>query len=143
MGQRMSIRTIVIALAVGLAGCGSSSHRTTSTRGAATATPAPATGTLVATLTTPPGHTPAANKVWPITVTARDPSGHAVRARLHYEFLYGGAVVARRSNFSFSGRFHDNLSWPAQAVGLPLTLRAVVTSAIGTKNLDYPVTVTR
>ena len=62
-------------------------------------------------------------------------------ATIVYEYLYGGAVVAHRSHYTFTGHFHDTLRWPSSAVGYPLTFRAVVTSGGATVNLDYPVQV--
>jgi hypothetical protein len=62
---------------------------------------------------------------------------------VRYQFLLAGRVVARRSRYTFRGRFHDVVTWPADSIAVPLTFRAVVTTALGTRNLDYPVVVTR
>lgn len=139
MGSGIRAIALALATAVSIAGCGSSSKKPAST---ATRPNAAGSGNLVATLAAP-NHTPKVGKPWVISVTAHDAAGHPVRAHVQYLFLFNGAVVARRSNYTFSGSFHDNIQWPAQAIGLPLTFRALVTSAIGTKALDYPVTVSR
>ena len=97
-------------------------------------------GTLTATMLAGT-HTPKVNVLWPIHVTALQ-SGQPAKATIVYEYLYGGAVVAHRSHYTFTGHFKDTLKWPASAVGYPLTFRAVITSAGATVNLDYPVQVT-
>ncbi len=159
---RPAVRTVqsraLALLAIGalaLAGCGSSSSSTSTSSAASTptaSTPAttaqqPATpgavtassGALTATLIAS-GHSPKVNAAWPIHVTATE-SGQPASATIVYEYLYGGAVVAHRSHYTFTGHFTDTLRWPASAVGYPLTFRAVITSAGATVNLDYPVQV--
>jgi len=91
------------------------------------------------------GHHPKANKRWPITVTARTYSRRALSGHIRYEFLHGGQVVARRSNYRFRhGRFHDkSFTWPARAAGISLTLRVVVSTRLGTVRLSYNVVVRR
>lgn len=110
--------------------------------GAAAVVPAQAAGRLVANLQAS-GHHPRVNQPWPIRITARTPNGKAVQANVRYSFLFNGQVVARRSNYRFRGTFHDNLTWPASALGHRLTFRAVVTSRVGNQNLDYWVQVRR
>lgn len=99
---------------------------------------------FAATLTVPGGHRPKANKAWPIIVTARTWSRKPLSGRIRYEFLFGGAVVARRSNYAFrNGRFRDTIVWPARSVGMRLTFRVVVRTSIGTVRLPYAVVVRR
>jgi hypothetical protein len=62
---------------------------------------------------------------------------------VHYQFLFAGSVVARRSHYRFRGMLHDTIRWPARSVGVPLTFRAVVSTALGTRKVDYPIQVTR
>lgn len=127
----MRTRAAAIVAALALAACGSSSHP----RSTAAARPP---NRLVATFRAP-GHSPRANVSWPVTVTARDPSGSPVHAHVRYAFLFGGVVVARRSNYAIDGVFHDTIVWPPDSVGRSLTLRVIVSSAIGTRAMDYPV----
>lgn len=87
-------------------------------------------------------HHPRVNAHWPISFVVAD-NGKPAQAEVAYEYLFGGAVVAHRSHYRFSGHFHDVFQWPASAVGYPLTFRAVITSAGTTLNLDYPVQVER
>lgn len=112
--------------------------------GATVLVPATATGsgTLVARLHAPTHH-PKANRAWPIRITAATPAGAPVRAEVRYQYLFNGKVVARRSHYRFRGTFRDTITWPPTAVGYRLTFRAVVTSAIGARNLDYWVEVRR
>jgi hypothetical protein len=87
-------------------------------------------------------HHPLVERPWPIrfTVTA---GGHATRASVSYEYLFGDQVVAHRSHYTFTGSFSDIFKWPSSAVGYPLTFRAVIVSNGATINLDYPVQVGR
>jgi hypothetical protein len=74
------------------------------------------------------------------TVTA---GGRPAHATVEYQFLLAGQVVARRSHYAFTGRFHDTIEWPSAAVGYPLTLRSVIRSGGATLELDYSVKVQR
>ncbi|MGZ6588156.1 MAG: hypothetical protein ACXVHX_28160 [Solirubrobacteraceae bacterium] len=79
-----------------------------------------------------PDHHPKVGRPWPIDITATR-RGRGVSGRVRYEYLYQGNVVAHRSNYRFRGHFHDTLDWPASAVGLRLTFRAVVSTRYGTR----------
>lgn len=88
------------------------------------------------------GHHPRVNKPWPVSFTVTQ-AGRPARARVRYEYLFAGQVVAHRSNYGFTGSFHDIFTWPASALGYPLTFRAVITSGKATLSLDYRVQVIR
>jgi hypothetical protein len=88
------------------------------------------------------GHHPRVGRRWPVAILVSS-NGRPVRAEVEYEYLFGGAVVAHRSHYRFTGGFHDTFEWPASAVGYPLTFRAVVRSGATTLSLDYPVQVER
>jgi hypothetical protein len=90
-----------------------------------------------------PTHHPAAGAPWPIAIRALGPGGRPLRAEVRYQFLFAGSVVARRSHHRFNGTFRDTLRWPARSLGVPLTFRAVVTTPLGTRRLDYAVRVRR
>lgn len=100
-----------------------------------------ASGGIVATLHAGT-HKPRVNANWTISFAVRA-NGKAAKATVEYEYLFGGAVVARRSHYSFTGSFHDVFNWPSSAVGYPLTFRAAIKSEGATLNLDYPVQVVR
>lgn len=131
--------TLAVAVAIALGGVGASCG---GSGGSATTAPeakAPApTVTLHATT-----HRPTVGRPWPIVIRAHDQAGRPLRAQVRYQYLFGGAVVARRSHYRFRGTFRDSFHWPARAVGVPLTFRAVVTTPLGTRKLDYDVRVRR
>jgi hypothetical protein len=85
-------------------------------------------------------HHPRVNRAWPIRFTVTD-AGRPARASVSYEYLFGGQVVARRSHYTFTGRFADIFRWPSSAAGYPLTFRAVIVAGGQTIDLDYPVQV--
>lgn len=90
-----------------------------------------------------PTHRPDVGEPWPIAIRAFDQAGRPLAAEVRYQYLFGGAVVARRSHYRFRGTFHDRFRWPARSAGIPLTFRAVVTTPLGTRRLDYDVRVRR
>ncbi len=158
-------RTIAFALAATAAlagaGCGGSSKpaasRTASAPAPGDATTAPAqaphasagaassvaltAGGVTATLHAGT-HRPRVGAPWPLRFTVTK-GGAPARASVSYEYMLAGQVVARRSHYTFTGHFSDSFTWPASAVGYPLTLRAVIVAAGATLKLDYPVQVHR
>jgi hypothetical protein len=85
--------------------------------------------------------------VWPIRVTARH-RGHAINGgKVSYQFLFSGQIVACRTvlppykPYFRHGVFRDRIEWPEQSVGYPLTIRIVIRTRWGTRNLDYRVVV--
>ena|ERR1700739_3558523 len=87
-------------------------------------------------------HNPKVNKPWPLKFTVTK-GGKGVKASVSYEYLYGGKVVAKRSHYTFTGHFSDTFYWPADAVGEPLTFRAVITSGKALIYLDYAIKVVK
>lgn len=132
MTLRALTTSIGLVLVLSLAGCGGGSS-------SGTTSPPPKPKPTV-TLTAPT-HTPRAGAPWPIVIRAYGPGGQPLRAEVVYEYLFAGQVVAHRSHYRFRGTFHDVISWPARSQGIPLTFRAVVTTPLGIRNLDYPVRV--
>jgi hypothetical protein len=130
----------------------------------APAAPAGAAAPFVATLKAGTHH-PTANRLWPITVTARTRLGKALRATATYQFIFNRQVVAtrypsphadprsacsragtcRHSPYPFRGTLRDRtFTWPARAAGIDLTFRVVVSvKGKGRVNLDYSVRVRR
>lgn len=102
-----------------------------------------------------PNHHPTAGKLWWITVSARSPSGRAMRASAYYQFLYNGQVVSKqypnphslrhapRRPYSFTGRYRDSILWPKRSIGIPLTFRVVIRVGRTTKHVDWKVKVRR
>ncbi|TML31814.1 MAG: hypothetical protein E6G30_00345 [Actinobacteria bacterium] len=126
------------ALALAAAGCGGGGG--SKTHAAATTASRPVAPPFGATLTAP-GHNPRADRPWPVVVTATANDGRPLPAVVHYQFLFAGRVVAERSTYRFRGRFRDVVTWPRRSIGIPLTFRAAITTKLGKRNLDYPVTV--
>ena len=101
-------------------------------------------GPLSATLK-PSTHTPKINTNWRLTVTATLNGKPAAHASAAYEFLFGGVPVGgtqypfRNPHYTFTGHFSDYLTFPAAAVGQPLTLRVVVKAGGHTVNLPWSI----
>lgn len=92
-------------------------------------------------------HRPKEKRNWWVTVTASY-GGKAVRARAFYQFLFQGQLVNTQyvnghRNFTFVGHYRDNLNFPPNAVGYPLTVRVLVSAHGRTVYLPYAVQVTR
>lgn len=87
-------------------------------------------------------HAPRVNAAWPISFSVGR-AGTPVRATLTYEYMFGGAVVAKRPHRPFAGHVADVFRWPASSVGYPLTFRAVLVAEGTTFYLDYRVKVAR
>jgi hypothetical protein len=87
-------------------------------------------------------HHPRVNRPWYLKFTVTR-GGHAVKAGVSYEYLFGGHVVAKRSHYNFTGSFSDTFRFPSSAVGYPLTFRAVIVSGKAKINLDYAVQVSK
>ncbi|MBV8954076.1 MAG: hypothetical protein JO153_18520 [Solirubrobacterales bacterium] len=91
-------------------------------------------------------HAPKVGQEWRYTVRATDASGRPLTGTVETEFALGGQVVGRETPATHPlrhGVLHDSIQFPAQAVGYPLALRAVVRSTAGTVAVDWRVTVSR
>jgi hypothetical protein len=161
--ERLRTRTplvgaIVVALV--LAGCGGSKSKSTTTTSASHSATTPSTSASsqkssgVASVTTGPvrgsltgpNHAPTAGQGWPYSVKVMDAGGKPLSGMVDIEFLFGGQVVGRDTPPTHpvkNGTWHDVLTFPAQAIGEPLMLQAVVHTSAGTITLDWPVTVKR
>jgi hypothetical protein len=154
-------------LSVGFAGCGGSGSKTSSTS-STTATSSQSespTTTTSPTSTTSSGsggasvrtgpvhgrlagenHAPKVNQTWRYSVTVTDASGHPLAGTVDIEFTFGGQVVGHDTPPTHpvvDGRWHDSLKFPAQAVGEPLSVQAVVHTRLGSITLDWPIEVTQ
>ena len=70
--------------------------------------------------------------------------GQPLSGTVDIEFVFGGQVVGRDTpptHTVVNGGWHDTLKFPATAVGMPLTFRAVVHTRLASVTLDWPVTV--
>lgn len=136
-GRIVATLGVGVAIALSASSCGGGSDQTQSAT--ETTEPSPSANISLSAL----GHRPVAGRPWPLVIRAYDAGGQPLAAEVRYQYLFGGAVVARRSHYRFRGTFHDRFTWPERAAGLPLTFRAVVTTPLGTRRLDYPVQVQR
>jgi hypothetical protein len=85
-------------------------------------------------------HTPVVNKRWPIELTIT--KGHQkLSGSVRYQWLFEGAVVRTQPQhgaYRFKrGVYQDQLLFPAQSVGEPLTLRFLVKTRYGTEHVDW------
>jgi hypothetical protein len=91
-------------------------------------------------------HSPKVNKLWHYSVLATNASRQGLSGTVESEFVFGGQVVGRESPPSHrltNGRLDDKITFPAQAVGIPLTFQVVVHTRHGSVTLDWPVKVKR
>ena len=155
LARAAALAASLLALTVGLAACGGSSSSTTTRTSATTNT----TGTQTAasqggtsSVTTGPvhgalianDHAPRVGKLWPYSVHVTDAAGRPLNGTVDIEFVFAGQVVGRDTPPTHPvrhGLWHDKLTFPAPAVGEPLTFRAVVHTTLGTITLDWPVKV--
>lgn len=89
-------------------------------------------------------HAPKVNHSWGYSVVVTDAHGHPLNGAVEIEFAFGGQVVGHdtpRSHPVVGGRWHDTLKFPADAVGEPLSLQAVVHTPLGSITLDWPIEV--
>ena len=154
-------------LSTGLAGCGGSSSGSASSTAASTSTSTTATtATTVTTVTSSTqsqgaasvtsgsvrgalrgeNHAPKVKQSWRYSVAVSDAAGHPLSGTVDIEFAFAGQVVGRDTPPTHpvvDGHWHDTIEFPADAIGMPLSLQAVVHTRLGSITLDWPVTVSR
>ena len=92
---------------------------------------------------TAPNHTPTVGKSWPYSVRVTDAAGHPLSGTVRIQFTFGGQVVGTDHppvHPVRNGVWHDNLTFPKEATGEPVTLQAVVRASPGSVTLNWPVT---
>lgn len=103
---------------------------------------APAASAAGATFTVKahfPNHTPIAGKHWPVTLDVTK-GATKLSGSVRYEFEFDGSVVSHQPGHRFTdGVYKDEMTFPADAVGQPLTLVVLVTTKDGTKSVDWAV----
>lgn len=85
-------------------------------------------------------HRPTAGKRWPIELVVTH--GHRrLSGTVRYQFMFAGVVVRTQPQhgaFRFRhGVYRDQLIFPRQSVGQPLTLRFLVRTRYGTERADW------
>jgi hypothetical protein len=163
--ERVLVVVLSAMLSIGVAGCGGGGSKSSSTisstttsatvaRTESSSTTTTSSGQGVASVHTGPvrgtltgqNHAPKANQNWSYSVTVADASGHPLNGTVDIEFAFGGQVVGHDTPPTHpvvDGRWHDTLTFPAQAVGEPLSVQAVVHTRLGSITLDWPIEVTR
>jgi hypothetical protein len=149
-------------LSAGLAGCGGSSSSSTSSAAAATSSTT-TTATTMTSSTQSQGaasvtsgsvrgalhgenHAPKVKQSWRYSVVVSDGAGHPLSGTVDIEFAFAGQVVGRDTPPTHpvvDGHWRDTIEFPADAIGMPLSLQAVVHTRLGSITLDWPVTVSR
>jgi hypothetical protein len=85
-------------------------------------------------------HTPIVGKRWPIELIIT--KGHKkLSGTVRYQWLFAGAVIKTQPQhgaYRFTGGvYQDQLVFPSQALGEPLTLRFLVRTRYGTEHADW------
>jgi hypothetical protein len=149
---------VAAALAVSLSACGGGgggSGRSSSSPSSSTASPSPAaasggrasavSGGVHAVLHAR-NHDPRVGKPWPYTVRVTGSGGRPLAGKVDVEFVLGQLVVGHDRppvHTLRHGLVRENLTFPAAAVGHPISLQAVVHAGGGTLTLDWPLHVVR
>jgi hypothetical protein len=85
-------------------------------------------------------HTPVAGRRWPIELKI-DKGRRKLSGTVRYQFMFAGVVVRTQplhGAFKFKhGVYRDDLVFPLQSVGQPLTLRFLVRTRYGTEHADW------
>lgn len=104
----------------------------------ALASPALATGFKIAVHIA--NHRPIAGRRWPIELTVTR-GKRRLSGTVRYQFLFAGVVVRTQPQhgaFRFRhGVYRDQLVFPAQSIGQPLTLRFLVKTRFGTRHASW------
>ncbi len=83
-------------------------------------------------------------KKWDYSVLATDQGQHPLAGTVDSEFVFGGQVVGHETPPTHplsNGRLNDDVTFPAQAAGIPLTFQVVVHTKLGSVTLDWSVKV--
>jgi hypothetical protein len=143
---------VALVVSIAIVGCGSGRHSSSGPGSASTSTTAaqPGGGSVVSTgpvraSLTGENHAPHQGTGWSYRVRVRNASGRALSGTVDIEFAFGGQVVGRDTPPTHPvthGSWHDRIVFPPASVGQPLTVRAVVHTALGAVTLDWPIKVT-
>jgi hypothetical protein len=128
---------------------GSKTHNTTSSQTTPTSASRPSSTTPVHTRPihgrlVGENHAPKVNQAWSYSVTLTDAKGQPMSGTVDIEFALAGQVVGHETPPTHrltNGRWHDTLRFPAQSVGVPLDVQAVVHTSLGSVTLDWAVKV--
>jgi predicted extracellular nuclease len=119
----------------------SSGSGSTGSGGSASVTSGPVRGVLHGE-----NHTPTVNKLWHYSVKVTDASGHPLSGTVDVEFAFDGQVVGHDTPPTHpikAGHWDGTLTYPAQSIGQPISLQAVVHTSAGSITLDWPIKVVK
>jgi predicted small lipoprotein YifL len=149
-------RLALVPLAVILAGCGSKgpAAQPVTTSQQPPVAPPPATNpqsghlapalakNLVASLSAPT-HAPRPNAPWHYVVRASDRrSGKPVDGAVHVQVLESGRIVNTIGWYKIKhGLWEQTIKWPASNRGHDLVFQAELQTAVGQRDLNYPISV--
>lgn len=91
-----------------------------------------------------PNHDPIVNERWSYSVTITDAKGRKLSGTETTEYLFNDSVVGteKPENVPFeNGLYNDTIEFPAESVGYPLVVQAVVHTSIGSGKADWSITV--
>lgn len=135
-------------LVVTLAACGGSKSTASSTTTTAPATTTAVTAPSFTIAIEAATHTPKANANWPVKIHVADAAGKPVSGTLRMQVLFAGAVVGQIDNgrvYEFHGTWQEKpgneIVWPPDSVGHPLTFQAVVTVGGKTRKANWAIRV--
>ena len=90
-----------------------------------------------------PNHSPVIGKLWPITITVTR-GNVKLSGSVRYQFLFNGQLESTQPGKSFkNGLYKDGLMFPAQSLGIPLTLKIIIKTKYGTVSIPWAVTSTK
>ena len=158
--KRTTFLPVAIALLLAVAACGGSKSKTasSSTSTATTTAAAPSANPRTATAATATSgpvhatlhganHAPVAGKNWSYTVHVTDASGKPLAGAVETDFVVAGLGVVGKETPAVhklnDGTLSDAVQFPADAVGHPITLVAVIHTSAGAVALGWPVNVSK
>jgi hypothetical protein len=132
------------------------SHTTTAststTTSHSTTSPTPTTSTSTTHAYTRPihatlvgeNHTPKVNQNWTYSITVTDATGQKLSGTETTQYVFNGSVVGTEKPENVpvkNGYYQDTIQFPADALGVPLTLQATVQTSIGSIDLSWAIKV--
>ena len=91
-----------------------------------------------------PNHAPKAGKPWRYSIVVTDAAGHPLSGIIDVQFTFAGQVVGKDippTHKFTQGAFQEVLTFPARAVGEPISLQLVIHTTEGSTTVNWPVTV--
>ncbi len=87
-------------------------------------------------------HSPKIKVKWQYFVEATNAAGQPLAGKVLTEFLFSGTVEGKEVppyHKLTGGKLANKVTFPAESLGVPLTVQIVVTTKDGSVTLDWPV----